>query len=79
MSSHISFIIYLADAISNENIIHWSSIKYKRVTCSVLAADQYEMAHGFDIGALIKATLRKMLRSAIPLFYAQTQNLCTTA
>ena len=49
------------------NIIHWSLIKCKRVTRSVLVAKLYGMAHEFDIGAVIKATLEKILGYAIPL------------
>ena len=63
----ISYVICHADTTSKANIIHWSSIKYKRVTRSVLVAELYKMAHGFDIRAVIKATPRKMLGSAISL------------
>src|SRR6266536_2021329 len=43
------------------NIIHWSSIKCKRVTRSVLASELYALAHGFDIGTTIKSTIQKIL------------------
>ena len=41
--------------------IHWSSLKCKRVTRSVLAAELYGMAHWFNFGAVIKATSGKIL------------------
>jgi len=71
LSSQIGFVITLADKNNRANIIHWSSIKCKRVTRSVLAAELYGMAHGFDIGAAIKATIEKILQISLPLI------LCT--
>lgn len=65
LSSQIGYVICLADASDKANIIHWSSIKCKRVTRSVLASELYAMAHGFDTGAVIKSTVEKILR--IPL------------
>lgn len=56
MSLQISYVICLTDETSKENIIHWSSIKCKRVIHNMLAAELYEMAHGFDIEAVIKTT-----------------------
>ena len=64
--SHIGYIICLADS-TNANIIHWSSVKCKRVARDVLAAKLYGLAHGFDISTVIKATLTKMLQRDIPL------------
>ena len=71
-TSQIGFVITLADKNNKANIIHWSSIKCKRVTRSVLASELYGMAHGFDVGATIKSTIEKILRiDTLPLI------LCT--
>ncbi|KAI0995523.1 hypothetical protein K3495_g12655 [Podosphaera aphanis] len=70
-SSQIGFILVLADSTNKANIIHWSSIKCKRVTRSVLASEFYAMAHGFDIGAAVKYTIEQLIQVDIPLI------LCT--
>jgi hypothetical protein len=61
LSSQIGFVIALADGTGRANLLHWSSVKCKRVTRSVLASELYGMAHGFDSGASIKSTLDKIL------------------
>ncbi len=58
--SQIGYVICLADD-THANILHWSSIKCKRVTRSVLAAELFAMVHGFDVGSVLKSTLIKML------------------
>jgi hypothetical protein len=62
LSSQIGFVIVLTDRNQDANILHWSSIKCKRVTRSVLASELYALAHGFDIGAAIKSTIQKILQ-----------------
>ena len=59
--SQIGFIIALADLINKANIIYWSLIKCKRVIKSVLALELYAMAYGFDIGAILKFIIKKLL------------------
>jgi hypothetical protein len=66
-TSQIGFVITLADGSNNANIIHWSSIKCKRVTRSVLASELYGMAHGFDYGVVLKTTIEKILQTDLPL------------
>jgi hypothetical protein len=70
LSSQIGFVIVLSDG-NKANILHWSSIKCKRVTRSVLASELYAMAHGFDAGAAMKSTIEAMLQIQLPLI------LCT--
>lgn len=67
LSSQIGYILVLADSSNNANILHWSSIKCKRVTRSVLASELYGMVHGFDMGASIKATIEVILQIKLPL------------
>ena len=72
LSSQIGYVIVLADDHFSANIIHWSSIKCKRVTGSVLASELYAIVHGFDIGAAIRSTIKAILQLAqLPLI------LCT--
>ncbi|KAI1004025.1 hypothetical protein K3495_g4184 [Podosphaera aphanis] len=66
-SSQVGYVLVLADNSKKANIIHWSSIKCKRVTRSVLASELYAMAHGFDIGTAIKPTIEQLLQTKIPL------------
>jgi len=54
----IEYILVLEDALYRANIIHWLLIKCKRVTRSVLASKLYTIAHGFNIGAVIKLTIK---------------------
>ena len=65
-SSQIGFVIVMTDG-KKANVIHWSSVKCKRVTRSVLASELYAMAFGFDVGAAIKATLQGIFQLEIPL------------
>ena len=67
LSSQIGYVIVLADANGNANIIHWSSTKCKRVTRSVLASELYALAHAFDTASAIKATLTQLLHHEEPI------------
>ncbi|KAI1007171.1 hypothetical protein K3495_g1047 [Podosphaera aphanis] len=65
LSYQIGFVMVLADKNNKANIIHWSSTKCKRITRSVLAAELYGIANGFDIGTSIKLTLDEILEDQI--------------
>jgi hypothetical protein len=67
LTSQIGYVIAIGDKNGNANILHWSSIKCKRVTRSVLASELYGMAHGFDIASAIKSTIEGMLQINLPL------------
>ena len=60
--SQIGFIITLIDKDNKANILYQLSIKYKRVTQSVLVSKLYRIAYGFDTGAVIKVTIKKILQ-----------------
>ena len=65
-SSQIGYVVVMTDG-KHANIVHWQSIKCKRVTRSVLASELYAMAFGFDQGATIKATTESILNRQVPL------------
>ena len=67
LSSQMDYVIVMTDATKAANIVHWSSVKCKRVTRSVLASELYGMAHGFDIGVAIKATTEHILSVELPM------------
>jgi hypothetical protein len=67
LSSQIGYILVLVDTEGNANIIHWTSVKCRRVTRSVLASELYALAHGFDIAVAVKTTLDLILRKEVPL------------
>ena len=60
LSLQIGAIITLTN-VDYANILHQTSIKYKRVTRSVLALELYTIVYGFDIAGIIKATINKIL------------------
>jgi hypothetical protein len=71
LSSQLGFLIVLAneDRATNStleiygNIIHWNSIKCKRVTRSVLASELYGMVSGFDHAIALSTTLNQIARN----------------
>jgi hypothetical protein len=65
--SQIGYILVLADIMNKANIMHWSLIKCKRITKSVLVSKLYTMAYGFNISATIKSTIEQLLQIKLPL------------
>jgi hypothetical protein len=66
LSSQIDYVICLADD-AHANILHWSSIKCKRITRSVLAVELFAMIHDFDVDSVLKVILTKMIDTFISL------------
>lgn len=54
MTSQIGFVIVLADEKNNSNLIHWTSVRCKRVTRSVLASEPYGKASKSLFDYLVK-------------------------
>jgi hypothetical protein len=66
LHSQIDYVICLIDDV-HINLIHWSSIKCKRVIRSVLAAELYAMINDFDIEAVIKFIIERVLHISLSL------------
>jgi hypothetical protein len=65
LSSQLGFLVTLANEERTHNsfelignIIHWSSVKCKRVTRNVLISEIYGMVNGVDIGIALLTTLQ---------------------
>ena len=61
-TSQIDYVICLANAANKTNFFHWSSIKCKRVTRSVLISKLFVMAQGFDVESILKSIVEKILQ-----------------
>jgi hypothetical protein len=76
LSSQIGYVLVLVDGTRRANIIYWSSTKCKRVTRSVLASELYGMAHGFNMGALVKSIINRALEMELLLVvYTDSKSL----
>ena len=65
---NISYIyLVLRDLLNKVNIVYQSSVKCKRITRSILAFKLYAIAHGFDISAVIKTTVKLQLNISLLL------------
>jgi hypothetical protein len=76
--NQIDYVICLIDDV-NVNLIHWSSIKCKRVIRSVLAAKLYAMIKDFDVEAIIKSIIEHIvkLNNSLSLILLTDSNLFT--
>ena len=74
--SQIRALLVAANANNDANILHWVSVKCKRITRSVLASELLGIVHGFDIAYLVKTTLDLILNKDIPLIiYTDSKSL----
>jgi hypothetical protein len=65
-SSQIDYFICLADS-THANVLHWSSVKCKRMTRSVLAIELFAMIHDFHVDSVLKVILTKMIDILVSL------------
>jgi hypothetical protein len=61
LHSQIDYVVCLTNDV-HANLIHWSSIKCKRITRSVLAIELYAMINDFDVEIVIKSTIEHILK-----------------
>jgi hypothetical protein len=66
LHSQIGYVICLTNDV-HANLIHWSSIKCKRITRSVLAIELYAMINDFEIETIIKSIIERMLHIFLSL------------
>ena len=66
----------LMDKHGRANVLHYGSLKSKRITRSVLAAELFAMVHGFDVSSTIRLAFNAMLDRVIPLHvYTDSRSL----
>ncbi len=66
LHSQIDYVICLTKYV-HTNLIHWSLIKCKRVIRSVLAVEIYAIINDFDVEAIIKSIIERMLHISLSL------------
>ncbi|KAI0994039.1 hypothetical protein K3495_g14143 [Podosphaera aphanis] len=75
-TSQLGTIITIRDTIGNVNIVHYNSVKARRVVRSVLNAELRSLLLGFDMGACIKKTYEQIYNRHIPLvIYTDSKSL----
>lgn len=63
----------LMDGKPNSNIVHYGSMKSKRVTKTVLSAELYAMVLRFDIRSTSRLSVKDIFNKKVP-FYAYTDS-----
>jgi hypothetical protein len=66
LHSQIDYVVCFTNDV-HANLIHWSSIKCKRITRSVLAIELYVMINDFNVEAVIKSIIDRMLHISLSL------------
>jgi hypothetical protein len=66
LHNQIDYVICLTNDV-HANLIHWSSIKCKRITRSVLTIELYAMINDFDVETIIKSIIERILHISLSL------------
>ncbi len=66
LHSQIDYVICFTNDV-HINLIHWSSIKCKRITRNVLTIELYVMINDFDVETIIKSIIDRMLHIYLSL------------
>ncbi len=67
LHNQIDYVMCLTNDDVNVNLIHWSSIKCKRVIKNVLTIELYAMINDFDVATIIKSIIERMLHIFLSL------------
>lgn len=59
----------IVESDNKANIIHWSSIKCKKITRSVLVSELYAIVYGFDIEAVLKLIMKFVLKQSVLMIF----------
>lgn len=72
----LGYIFALTNSSRKANIIHYTSLKSKRVTWSVLAAELFTAVDAFDCASTLRVTLNDILGLVVPLvIYTDSKSL----
>lgn len=66
LTAKLEFVVLLTDKFNNTNILHYTSVKSKRVTRSVLAAEIFAAIFALDYTSTLQVTLNKSFGKTIP-------------
>lgn len=66
-TSQLGFLILLVDVNGNCNVLHFGSIKSRRMTRSVLAAERFSLVQGSDVGSTIRLDVDNIFGRIVPI------------
>lgn len=76
LTSQLGFFITLAGSHGNANVLHYTSVKSKRITRSVLAAELFAAVNAFDYASTLRVTINEVFGRFVPLvLYTDSKSL----